>query len=69
MSEQNGQAPPRPRVYTPEEAADELKIGRTKIYELLQRGKLRSVKIGRTRRIPAAALDAFLEEGLVDDEV
>lgn len=59
-------------VYTPEEAAQVLKIGRTKIYELLHCGKLRSVRIGRTRRIPVAALESFLEEQQevrVDDAV
>lgn len=53
----------RPLVYTPEEAADLLKVGRTKVYELMAGRRLKSVKIGRTRRIPAAALEAFLEEG------
>lgn len=51
----------RPVVYTPEEVAEILKIGRTKVYELLRRGVIRSVKVGALRRVPASALDEFLE--------
>ena len=51
-------------VLTPEEAADLLKIGRTKIYALIQRGELRSIRIDKSRRIPYAALEAFVEAKL-----
>jgi excisionase family DNA binding protein len=33
-------------------ARDVLHLGRTKVYELLARGELRSVAVGRNRRIP-----------------
>jgi excisionase family DNA binding protein len=51
----------RPLVYTPEEVAKLLKVGRTKVYELIQRGDLRSVKIGKSRRISSRALDEYIE--------
>jgi excisionase family DNA binding protein len=41
----------------PREAADALGIGRSKLYELLQKGTLDSVRIGACRRIPLDALD------------
>jgi len=44
----------------PEDAANALGIGRTKVYELMQSGALRSVKIGGLRRIPATALADFV---------
>ena len=44
----------------PEEAASVLGIGRTKVYELMRSGALRSVRIGGLRRIPAAALEEFV---------
>ncbi len=47
-------------LYTPVEAAALLGLGRTKIYELLLSGELRSVRIGTARRIPAAALADFV---------
>jgi len=44
----------------PEDAALALGIGRTKVYELMRAGSLRSVKIGGLRRIPASALAEFV---------
>lgn len=54
-------------LLTPEHAAELLAVGRTKIYELLRTGELESVRIGAARRIPAAALTAYVE-GLRRDE-
>lgn len=48
-------------LLTPEDAAELLAVGRTKIYELLRTGALESVRIGAARRIPAAALTAYVE--------
>jgi excisionase family DNA binding protein len=49
------------KLLTPEEVADQLRVGRTKVYELLASGKLRSVKIGRRRRVSPGALEEFIE--------
>lgn len=49
-----------------EEAADLLGVGRTRVYELIGSGALQSVKIGGSRRVPAAALRAFVTR-LTDD--
>lgn len=46
----------------PEDAADALGVGRTKVYELMRSGALRSVKVGGLRRIPAAALAEFVAQ-------
>lgn len=43
-----------------EEAAQLLSLSRNTVYELLQRGDLSSFKIGGCRRIPLAALHAFV---------
>jgi excisionase family DNA binding protein len=48
-------------LLTPAEAARALSIGRTRVYELMASGQLRSVKIGRSRRIPVAALASFIK--------
>lgn len=37
-----------------------LSIGRTMLYQELRAGRLRSVGEGRTRRIPAAAIDDYV---------
>ena len=47
-------------LLTVEDAAQALALGRTKIYELLDAGELRSIKIGRARRIPVDALHEFV---------
>lgn len=47
-------------MLTAEEAAEALSLGRTTVFGLIRSGELRSVKIGRARRIPAAAIDAYV---------
>lgn len=49
-------------LLTPEEAAEALSIGRSKLYQLLAAGALRSVTIGSSRRVPVEELRAFVEE-------
>lgn len=49
------------RLYTPEQACRLLGVGRTRLYAFLKDGDLRSVKLGKSRRIPRSALDEFLE--------
>jgi excisionase family DNA binding protein len=44
----------------PEEAAEVLSIGRSKVYELIGTGQLASVRIGASRRIPTDALIEFV---------
>ena len=47
-------------LLTPEEAAKALRVGRSKVYDLIRSGALRSVKIGGSRRISATALAEFV---------
>jgi excisionase family DNA binding protein len=35
-------------------------LGRTKIYELITSGELRTVKIGRRRFVPASAIEEYV---------
>lgn len=53
-------------LLTVDEAARRLSIGRSHLYEHLLRGSLRSVRIGRSRRISSRDLEAFIE-GLLQD--
>lgn len=48
-------------LLTPEEAADVLSIGRSKLYTLLATGDVPSVRIGACRRIPLSALVEYVE--------
>ena len=49
-------------LVTPEQAAEILSIGRTKVYELMATGTLRSVRIGRCRRIPTVAVNDLVNQ-------
>jgi excisionase family DNA binding protein len=44
----------------PEEVAEALAVGRTAVFELIRTGELRSVKIGKSRRIPADAVVEYI---------
>ena len=50
-----------PALYDEKAAREQLGgIGRSMLYELLGRGELESVKVGRRRFVPAAAIDAYV---------
>lgn len=48
------------RVLRVREAVERYRIGRTRLYELMRTGALRSTTVGRTRLIPVDALDELL---------
>ena len=52
-----------PMVLTLEQAARALQVSRTVIYELARAGRLPTVRVGRRRRVPLAALEQLLAEG------
>jgi excisionase family DNA binding protein len=47
-------------LYSVREAAEMLSIGRVKLYELMAAGKIESVKLDGSRRIPRDALEDFI---------
>jgi excisionase family DNA binding protein len=49
-------------LLTPAEAAAVLNIGRSKLYELIARGLIESVKLGRCRRFRRSDLDRFIRD-------
>ena len=53
-------------LVTPEEAARRLSVGRTTIYELMSSGELKSVNIGRCRRVPVSSLSSFVSRLIGD---
>jgi excisionase family DNA binding protein len=55
-------------LLTPEEAAQVLSVGRSKVYELIGGGQLQSVRIGGSRRIPVTAIETFVS-GLASSEL
>jgi excisionase family DNA binding protein len=49
-------------LLTVEEAAEALSIGRSKLYELVASGSLRSVRIDKCRRVPLSAVVEFIDQ-------
>ena len=47
-------------LLTPEEAAEVLSIGRSKVYELIGHGHLASIRIDSSRRIPRHVVVEFV---------
>jgi excisionase family DNA binding protein len=48
-------------LLTPEQAAEQIGVCRTTLFHLLKTGEVRSVQIGRSRRITPAALVDYVE--------
>ncbi|WP_431928199.1 helix-turn-helix domain-containing protein [Micromonospora wenchangensis] len=53
-------------VLTIEQAAERLGIGRTTMYALIKAGQIRTVTIGRLRRIPTFCLDEYVRNLLAE---
>lgn len=51
-----------PVMFSPVDAAKILNVSRSQVYVLLKHGALRSVKIGRSRRISENQLRSFIEQ-------
>jgi excisionase family DNA binding protein len=49
-----------------EEAAYLLRLSRTKVYALVESGEIASIRCGVARRIPRAALDAWVAKQLAE---
>lgn len=53
------------------EVSEVLGIGRSLVYELIAQGRIPSVRLGRTIRVPVRALDKWIrdqESGRLDDK-
>lgn len=51
---------PTRAAYSPAEFAELLGVTRQHVHALINRGEIHSVKLGRSRRIPASELDRIL---------
>lgn len=56
---------PERTLLTPEEAAMRLGVGRTTMYRLMGSGEIESVQIGRLRRVPTSAVDAYAQKLII----
>lgn len=61
MSEQEKVPAVVPAVlYNVDEAAEALRLSRTRMYELIRSGQLRTVKVGARRLVPVTALTEYV---------
>ena len=70
-SDASPDAPPengQPLLLTTGQASQVLQIGRSHLYKLLGRGEIKSIKIGRNRRIPVMELERYIEQEMEDGE-
>lgn len=49
-------------LLTPEQVAEALAIGRTRVYELMASGALPSIRLGRSRRVARHALSRYVDD-------
>lgn len=56
----------RPRFLTVAEVAEEMRVSRMTVYRLVHSGEIPAVRVGKSFRVPAAALQQYLggAEGL-----
>ena len=54
--------PPAPLLLSVEEGAAQLRIGRSRMFELIRLGEVLSVKVGGSRRIPYDSLQAYVKK-------
>jgi excisionase family DNA binding protein len=49
-------------LLSPEEAAEVLGVSRSRVYDLMRKRELVSVRIGRCRRVPVSAVRRFVDQ-------
>jgi len=57
------------RLLSIDQAAEALGIGRSRLYDELAAGRLRSVKLGRRRLVPSSAIEVYITEKAGPDRI
>jgi excisionase family DNA binding protein len=53
--------PQERRLYSAEEVADQLGCSKRTVWNLMLRGELESVRLGHLRKVPAEAVDEYID--------
>ena len=59
-------SPSRPRLLTPNEVAEQLRVSTMTVYRLIKSGELPAARISKSFRIREADVDAYLESRFSD---
>jgi excisionase family DNA binding protein len=54
-------------LLSPEEAAEALGVGPSRVYSLMRTRQLRSVRIGKSRRVPVSPVHGYVERLIEHD--
>ena len=57
---------PRPRLLTPNEVAEQLRVSSMTVYRLIKAGDLRAARIGKSFRIREDDVDSYLQSRFSD---
>jgi excisionase family DNA binding protein len=57
---------PRPRLLTPNEVAEQLRVSTMTVYRLIKAGDLRAARIGKSFRIREDDVDSYLQSRFSD---
>jgi excisionase family DNA binding protein len=55
-------------LLTIKQVAARLALGRTTVYELITKQEIRTIKIGRARRVPESAVEQWIAQQVLDQE-
>jgi excisionase family DNA binding protein len=55
---------PEEQLLTVEEVSNRLRVSRSSVYGMIERGELPSIKLGKSRRIPHKAVVEFVQKAL-----
>lgn len=67
MDKNNRSPSQEPLLLGVDEVARRLGLGRSKVYELLLKRELTSLRVGRRRLVPRQSLDEFVAKRLAED--
>lgn len=60
--------PAQPRFLTVAEVAEQMRVSNMTVYRILHSGELPAIRVGRSFRVPAEALEAYLRTNAVGHE-
>ncbi|MGP7959621.1 helix-turn-helix domain-containing protein [Sanguibacter sp. A247] len=58
----------RPAFLTVAEVADAMRVSRMTVYRLVHAGELPAIRVGKSFRVPASALEQYLAEATLEHD-
>jgi len=58
----------RPSFLTVAEVADAMRVSRMTVYRLVHAGEMPAIRVGKSFRVPAAALEEYLARAALDED-